>query len=143
MAGGGGGDRTNTQRTELDPRMNNMLYGTEINGSRAAASSQLRAGRMGQPGQRYGGSWDPRAFGQSDQPLILTTTSRATPGLVDYFQQQFQAGQNGANYAGMTDMQRNALNAQADYRTARLAGLQRAQNAGRQLPGQRPGRQRQ
>ena len=127
---GGGGDVTNTQRTELDPRMNNMLYGTETRQLRSGVEPIYGQGAWVNQGSDSGGSWDPLA--RSVNPINPDSDYdiTRTPGLVDYFQQQFQAGQNGANYAGMTDMQRNALNAQADYLNspASLAGYN-AQNA--------------
>ena len=127
---GGGGDVTNTQRTELDPRMNNMLYGTETRQLRSGVEPIYGQGAWVNQGSDSGGSWDPLA--RSVNPINPDSDYdiTRTPGLVDYFQQQFQAGQNGANYAGMNQMQANALLGQANYlgSDASLAGYN-AQNA--------------
>lgn len=127
---GGGGDVTNTQRTELDPRMNSALWGTETRQLRSGVEPIYGQGAWVNQGSDNGGSWDPLA--RSINPINPDSDYEITrtPGLVDYFQQQFQAGQGGANYAGMTDVQRNALNAQADFLNspAAMAGYN-AQNA--------------
>ena len=126
----GGGDVTNTQRTELDPRMNNMLYGTETRQLRSGVEPIYGQGAWVNQGADSGGFWDPLA--RSVNPINPDSDYdiTRTPGLVDYFQQQFQSGQNGANYAGLNGMQTNALNSQANYlgSPAALAGYN-AQNA--------------
>lgn len=131
----GGGDVTNTQRTELDPRMNDMLWGTETRQLRQGVQPVYGTGAWVNQGSDSGGTWDPNAQSSTmvnpDSDYDITRT----PGLVDYFQQQFQAGQNGANYAGLNSMQANALNSQANYlgSDAALAGYNAQNSVGNYL----------
>lgn len=126
----GGGNTTTTSRVELSPQMQQALYGSESRQLREGVQPIYGQGAWVNQGSDSGGTWDPTAQSSTMLNPESDYDITKTPGLMDYFQQQFLAGQNGANYAGMTDMQRNALNAQADYLNspAALAGYN-AQNA--------------
>lgn len=131
---GGGGDVTNTQKTELDPRMNDLLWGTETRTLRGGVQPTYDMGgwqTMPDGSQQWSNSVQSNRVLNPDSDYEITKT----PGLVDHFKQQFQAGQNGANYAGMNQLQANALLRQAGYlgSDASLAGFNASNNVGNYL----------
>lgn len=126
---GGGGNTTTTQRTELDPRMNDMLWGTESRTLKPGVQPTYAMGNWvdtGPGGMEWRNDAASDRMTNPDSDYEITKT----PGIVDHYRQIFEAGQNGANYAGLNPTQTGALNAQAEFLGGQgaLAGYN-AQNA--------------
>lgn len=142
----GKGSDTQTVKQELDPRMQQMLYGVPAN------SQQLQQ-PVAQPSQQWGGfggddyspiapqGWSPAAPGapsaQPDPSALPSWQQPGSPGLYGSAFDVFNQNQGGNNFAGLNGTQLQALQGMGQFLSGpnSLTGYNAANAVGNNLVG--------